>query len=270
MSDKRKKRKPGFVSGTAVLFALAIALLSFSAIGSTRAALTFYSETYTAQIDVQSIGVSLLENGKIVGYRDYTHADNIWNQASGELLVLPEGEEWQIGKTYPEALSVRNSGSIDEYVRVKVYKYWVDKDGNKLTHLSPAMIDLHLTNDHWIVDDRATTARMGEGDPRDGETIVLYYDSPLPAAGEGGVFHETEAFIDSVTIKSDVVTKVTETRSTDADGWTTVRTVYDYDGASFVVEAEVDAVQTHNARDAIKSAWGVDVEVAGDGTLRLR
>ena len=42
MSDKRKKRKPGFVSGTAVLFALAIALLSFSAIGSTRAALTFY------------------------------------------------------------------------------------------------------------------------------------------------------------------------------------------------------------------------------------
>ena len=46
--------------------------------------------------------------------------------------------------------------------------------------------------------------------------------------------------------------------------------VYDYDGASFVVEAEVDAVQTHNARDAIKSAWGVDVEVAVDGTLRLR
>ena len=153
---------------------------------------------------------------------------------------------------------------------MKVYKYWVDKDGNKLTHLSPAMIDLHLTNDHWIVDDRATTARMGEDDPRDGEMIVLYYDSPLAAAGEGGVFHETEAFIDSVTIKSDVVTKVTETRSTDADGWTTVRTVYDYDGASFVVEAEVDAVQTHNARDAIKSAWGVDVEVAGDGTLRLR
>lgn len=269
MSDRRKKRKAGLIPGTVVLFALAIALLSFSAIGSTRAALTYYSETYTAQIDVQSIGVSLLENGNIVSYRDYTHADNVWNQASGNLLALPEGEEWQIGKTYPELLSVRNSGSIDEYVRVKIYKYWVDENGRKLPHLSPAMIDLHLTGGHWIVDDRATTANMGEGDFKDGETIVLYYDSPLPAAGEG-VFHETESFVDSVTIKSDVLTKVTEERSTDANGWITVRTVYDYDGASFVVEAEVDAVQTHNAQSAIKSAWGVDVEVAADGTLRLK
>ncbi len=269
MSDKRKKRKAGPVPGTLVLFVLAIGLLSVSAIGSTRAALTYYSETYTARIDVQSIGVSLVENGKIVSYRDYTHADNVWNQASGQLLTLPEGEEWQIGRTYPEVLSVRNSGSIDEYVRVKVYKYWVDEQGNKLPHLSPAMIDLHLTNDHWIVDDRATTARMREDDPRDGEMIVLYYDSPLAAAGEGGVFYETEAFADSVTIRGDVATQVTRTSSTDANGWTTVRTVYDYDGASFVVEAEVDAVQTHNAVSAIKSAWGVDVEVDADGKLRL-
>ena len=56
----------------------------------------------------------------------------------------------------------------------------------------------------------------------------------------------------------------------DANGWTTVTMTYDYDGASFVVEAEVDAVQTHNAQSAIKSAWGVDVEVGADGTLRLR
>ena len=104
----------------------------------------------------------------------------------------------------------------------------------------------------------------------DGEMIVLYYDSPLAAAGEGGVFYETEAFADSVTIKSEVAAKVTRTGSTDAEGRTTVRTVYDYDGASFVVEAEVDAVQTHNAVSSIKSAWGVDVEVGADGTLRLR
>lgn len=270
MSDGRKRKKMGLVSGTAVLFASAIGLLSFSAIGSTRAALTYYSETYTAQIDVQSIGVSLVENGEIVSYRDYTHADNVWNQASGQLLALPEGEQWQVGRTYPESLRVRNSSSIDEYVRVKLYKYWVDQEGRKLPHLSPAMIDVHLTNDHWIVDDRTTTAKMWEDDPRDGELIVLYYDSPLAAAGEGGVFYETESFVDSVTIKNDVMTKVTETYSTDANGWTTVRTVYDYEGASFVVEAEVDAVQTHNAQSAIKSAWGVDVEVDADGTLRLR
>ena len=34
------------------------------------------------------------------------------------------------------------------------------------------------------------------------------------------------------------------------------------------LEAEVDALQTHNAEDAIRSAWGVDASVSG-GTLRL-
>ena len=43
-----------------------------------------------------------------------------------------------------------------------------------------------------------------------------------------------------------------------------------YDGYSFQVEAEVDAVQTHNAQDAIKSAWGVDVDVAANGDISLR
>ena len=48
MSDGRKTKKSGLIPGTAVLFASAIGLLSFSAIGSTRAALTYYSETYSA------------------------------------------------------------------------------------------------------------------------------------------------------------------------------------------------------------------------------
>ena len=46
-------------------------------------------------------------------------------------------------------------------------------------------------------------------------------------------------------------------------------TVYEYDGAMFVLEAEVDAVQTHNAADAIRSAWGVEVTLEEDGALRL-
>ena len=40
---------------------------------------------------------------------------------------------------------------------------------------------------------------------------------------------------------------------------------YKYDGYSFNLEAEVNAVQTHNAAEAIKSAWGVDVNVSADG-----
>ena len=100
--NKRKNKGLPAALRTTVLFGLAIGCLGFSAVGSTRAALTYYSETYTAQIDVQSIGVTLLENGDGAGYRDYTHGDNEWNEASGELLAgtLPEGEEWQPGRTY--------------------------------------------------------------------------------------------------------------------------------------------------------------------------
>ena len=43
---------------------------------------------------------------------------------------------------------------------------------------------------------------------------------------------------------------------------------YKYNGYSFVVEAEVQAIQTHNAVDAIKSAWGVDATIT-DGKLTV-
>ena len=56
---------------------------------------------------------------------------------------------------------------------------------------------------------------------------------------------------------------------TDDNGLTTITTTYEYDGALFVLEVTVDAVQTHNAKDAIKSAWGVDVNISDDGALSL-
>lgn len=54
------------------------------------------------------------------------------------------------------------------------------------------------------------------------------------------------------------------------DGKTVTETVYAYDGYTFNVTAEVDAVQNHNAVDAIKSAWGVDVEMSGDTITGIR
>lgn len=262
--NKKRKGLPAHMR-TTLLFGLAVGCLGFSAVGSTRAALTYYSETYSAQIDVQSIGVTLMENGEKTGFRDYTHADNEWSEETGNLLAntLPEGEEWQPGRVYREELAVHNSGTIEEYVRIKLYKYWLDEDGNKMPELSPSLIDLHLTGGHWIIDENATTAKVSEGDTRDGERIVAYYDSVL-APGE-----DTDLFADTIAIDGSIADKVTENTVTDVNGWTTVTTVYAYDGATFILEAEVDAVQTHNAADAIRSAWGVEVSVADDGTLRL-
>ena len=51
--------------------------------------------------------------------------------------------------------------------------------------------------------------------------------------------------------------------------YTTITTTFDYDGVKFCVEARVDAVQDHNAEDAIWSAWGRRVQVK-DGILSLK
>lgn len=50
---------------------------------------------------------------------------------------------------------------------------------------------------------------------------------------------------------------------------TFIKTTYDYDGKQFRVEVEVDAVQDHNAEEAILSAWGRNVTVE-NGKLSLR
>ncbi len=49
-----------------------------------------------------------------------------------------------------------------------------------------------------------------------------------------------------------------------------ITTSYRYDGYWMCLEAEVDAVQTHSAEDAIRSAWGVGVTVGPDGRLALQ
>ena len=121
-----------------VLSLAAALLLVFSAANSSRAALTYYSENYSAEFQMFDIGVTLLENGNEVSWRNYARKDDEWQEGGGELLSgLLDGENGgkiQPGKAYSEELSVRNSGSIDEYVRVAIYRYWEDGDGNRVMY----------------------------------------------------------------------------------------------------------------------------------------
>ena len=233
------KRKP-FKKNTVILLAAAVILLLGSAAGSTRAALTYYSENYVAGIQTSSIDVSLVENGN-----------------DTEVLLenlVGKDEKVVLGKSYDEAISVANTGSIDSYVRVILTKSWKDASGAKDTTLSPELIDLNLVEGNgWVVDKAASTA----------ERTVLYYTGIVPAGAA------TAPLSDTVKIDPLVGTKVIETVKTDANG-KTITYVHEYDGYSFNIDAEVNAVQTHNAQDAIKSAWGVDVSIAADGTLSLR
>ena len=72
------------------------------------------------------IGVTLEENGKSVSWRNYdtNSSDGSWNESAGALLtqMLPKGEQLQIGRKYKEELRVKNTGTINQYVRVSIYK----------------------------------------------------------------------------------------------------------------------------------------------------
>lgn len=232
-----------------LLLTLAVLLLLGSTIGSTRAALTYYSENYVAEITVDQIGVTLLENGALVSSRDYdedewkisTNQDG--SSTAGALLkeMLPEGEKLALNKKYTEKLTVKNSGTIDEYVRVRVYKYWM-KDGQKLTTLSPDLIDLNLVN----------TSKWIQNPNRTAECTELFYKGILRSGTE------TAAFADTIRIDGQVAAEA----KVETNG-NVITTTYKYDGVEFHVDVEVDAVQTHNAEDAIRSAWGVEAAELG-------
>ncbi len=245
---------------TYLLFALAAVLLLGSAVGSTRAALTYYSENYIAEFALGQIGVSLLEksgaDAEPLEISRRVYVDNDWSESQGELLqkMVPEGEKLILNKRYKEELSVENSGVIDEYVRVRIYRYWTKKEGDKdkkVTTLSPDLIKLNYTNtDRWV---------MLDPDVKDKECTELYYKGILPAGqGEGS----RAMFADAITIDGQVAADAVITEKKDGNT-TVITTTYKYDGVEFHLKVEVDAVQTHNARDAIKSAWGVDADALG-------
>lgn len=271
---KRMKRFLRSPKTTVIAFGLAVLLLLFSSIGGTRAALTYFSETYASRVQMSNIGVTLQEKGqhdddfKAVSKRDYSDASNgTWSENTGALLegMLAKGEELKLGRKYKEELRVQNTGDISQYVRVSIYKYWVDgkvekgQEPVKFPNLDPGLIELNLVNiagqeggtGRWLLDEEASTK----------ERTVLYYSEVLEAE------EATDPFTDTVKINDNIASKVTQT-VTKKDGYTTIKTTYDYDGVGFCVEAKVDAVQDHNAVDAIWSAWGRRVTV-GNETLSL-
>ena len=246
----KKRKKNSFPVKPALLLGAAGLLLLTSTVGSTRAALTMYSEDYAAQVDMSNIGVALLENDTVVSEQTYGKTTS----AEGTLLtnMLSEGEKFTPGKPYEERIKVKNTGDIDTYVRVIITRSWqsdLDGDGEfeKDTKLAPSLIDLQLLDDTgWIRDDSTEYSD---------ERIVLYYTKALAPE------EETTDLSKAIRIDPEIAQSVT----VGEDG----KYEYVYDGYRFCLEAEVDAVQTHNAVDAVKSAWGVDITVTDDdgGTI---
>ena len=264
----KKKITKGGVLTTALVLAGAALVLTGTA-GQSRAVLNYFSQDYRAEIEVSHIGVTLHERNtpeeawRAVSARNYVQHDGIgeWEETGEKKLLgnlTAEGEAVLPGKTYREYLTVQNTGSIEQYVRVVLYRYWTgDASGERdadTAKLEPQLIRLGLNTEDWIVDETASTD----------ERVVLYYRYPLRAE------EYARPFLENVTIDRNIGLYVYETRQeTDEKGRVTYTTESVYDGKDFRLEAEADAVQAASAQAAIRSAWGVDVAVAADGALSL-
>jgi len=254
--------------GTLFMFMLAVLFLMTGTIGGVRAAPQIFNENSGyGGIQLDAIGVSLYEKtennaAEKVGSRDYsrdysndnTSKEDFANGGTHVLLakLLGSDDQIQLGRKYNEQLYVKNTGNIPEFVRVTIYKYWTDSSGNKTEatdKLSPDLIDLHLvTGGEWIVDTRPGS--------RTRERTVLYRTSVLNPNAESDIFADTLT-LDSRII--DLVDVKTSTTTTTSDGKTITESItwLAEDGYQFWIEVEVDAVQNHNAKDAVRSAWGL-------------
>lgn len=256
---------------TGIMFVLAVGLLCVGAIGGTQAALTIRSRDYISQINLDHIGVTLLENGNGVAWRNYGKDANSGftdEQQNGNLILADlKGSEdesvdpqLKIGKKYQCAITASNTGGIDEYVRVIIRKYWVkdvaDPGGNgwfKFNKTANTKITDDIYNPDYIqltYGDSAFNSNQwikDEDEKYSSEYAVYYYQGILSPGTE------TEPLFTDLAISNEISSyKLANVQS---DGKTTIWT-YAFDGYGFVIEAEVDAVQTHNRDAAINSAWG--------------
>ena len=230
------------------LFAAAAVLIGLGGVGVARAAIAATSDVYVSDIEMKSIGITLNENDEV----------------ATELLTQLPRDTFTLGTKYDEKLTVTNSSSIDEYVRVVIDLYWENTDGSKNTELEPQLIGLSLTDDGSWVDDLEANGWIVDPESSyvkgTGEQMVLYYKQILPVG-------ETSAEISNfIRVDNSIASAVEQTVNEDG----TVTTTYKYDGISFGIDIQADAVQTHNAQDAILSAWGASVNVADDGSLSLK
>lgn len=257
--------------GSTILFMVAVLLLMTGTIGGVRAAPQIFNPNFGyGGMELDEIGVSLMEKNQqtgetvLISSRNYNKESQSFVVTTGALLenMLPDKkdengkvikdkdgnavkEDLKLGYPYDEVLTVYNSGEIPEYVRVEIYKYWLDGT-KKYDKIPTDLIELHLvTGNGWVLDSSSST----------NERTILYYTSVLDKG------KSTTPFTDKLTINGKLLDYADRTETASADGKTISWVI---DGKTFQIEVEVDAVQNHNAAKAVHSVWGRD-DVAGLG-----
>ncbi len=230
-----------------IVLAAGLLFIAGSGIGATRAAIAYSDSAENVSFETDYLYVDVQEK---VG-DSYVSAlklglENVKSQITPDTPLKVEYD-------YDEDVQIQNTstGDYDEYVRVVVKKSWVSLDEKgkvkeKDTRLDPSFIKLNTTGE-WLVDDT---------NPKD-ETMIFYCKKPVAK-------DEAVQFLDSISFSRDILNDVT-TVDTEEKG--VVRNVYGYNDKTFEIEIRVDAVQAHNAEEAILGAWGVHATVDGNGNI---
>lgn len=231
------------VKNPLIILAAGLIVVAASGTGATRAAITYSNKAEMVDFSTSKLAVDIQEK----------QGDKYVSVAEGSLSfpVISEdmkSSKFKVGKTYAEEVQVENvsGGNYKEYVRVMVRRSWTDANGDKDLVLDPSLIKLGVA-DGWLEDASEATV----------EGQVFYLKKPL----EKG---ETAQFLETITINNEIMTYV---KTVDGDVAGTVVNEYKYDNKSFFVELRVDAVQEHNAKDAILGAWGADVTLNEAGEI---
>jgi hypothetical protein len=222
------------------LLALGLLVIGASTIGATRAAFSYQTAAERVNFSTATISVDILEEVddayiSIKDAKELTFSD------------IKADERFKPGKLYKENVKLVNNSNqetgYEEYVRVVVRKSWY-KDG-KDTALEPELIKLTIA-DGWFKNEAETTK----------EQEVYYLTSPLACGSE-------IQFLKGIRIDNEITDYVYAVPVKNEEGAVIqgcVENVYQYNDMKVYIQLQADAVQTHNAQDAIYAAWGIKVE----------
>ena len=166
-------------------------------------------------------------------------------------------DNWLPGDETEKTLEVRNSGSVDEAVRVKVEESWVSK---RDTSLPLKQGDNVAALINFINDDDWTKVTV------DGEDYYYYYYNYKLASGE-----TTSKLLDKVTFNplinasttcSDTVVDGVLKRTCNSDGG-------GYDGATYTLKFTIETVQYNKYSEAWNTNIIIKEERPHPGTLTL-
>ena len=245
-----KLRNSKLSKKTLALGAAAILLFASGGFMGVMAAPSVQSDEIVSSFGMADEAVVLVENGNALSGSEEQEAtlnlDHFDKDSKGNIMVKP-------GKSYQEELIARNMSTHDQYVRLIIRKYWAGAEGKDPT-LTPDMIGISIGNG-W----KKSTAESTD------ETTMLYYTEKLAAGAT------SPAAVKGITVSDKVLDAVDINEESEKVGNKTIYTYeYAFDGCAMVIEAELQAVQTHNADEALISVWGNDAPKAGaDGKLQV-